>query len=114
MQYALLVYQAPAEYEGLSQEEQPAVSAEYYALRDDPQVFGGAPLQPVQSATTLRGREGQTLITDGPFADTKEVFGGWFLVEADDLDAVLEIAGRIPALRFGGAVEVRPLVEGPH
>ena len=103
MQYALLVYQAPAEYEGLTQEEQPAVSAEYYALRDDPQVFGGAPLQPVQSATTLRGREGRTVITDGPFADTKEVFGGWFLVEADDLDAVLEIAGRIPALRFGGA-----------
>ena len=54
------------------------------------------------------------MITDGPFADTKEVFGGWFLVEADDLDAVLEIAGRIPAVRFGGAVEVRPLVEGPH
>ena len=82
MKYALLVYQAPAEYEGLSQEEQPAVSAEYYALRDDPRVFGGAPLHPVQSATTLRWREGQTVITDGPFADTKEVFGGWFLAEA--------------------------------
>jgi hypothetical protein len=54
------------------------------------------------------------VITDGPFADSKEVFGGWFLAEADDLDAVLEVAGRIPALRFGGAVEVRPLVEGPH
>ena len=114
MKYALMIYQAPPEYEGLSQEEQPAVSAEYYALRDDPRVFGGAPLQPVQSATTLRGSGGETMITDGPFADTKEVLGGWFLAEAGDLDAVLEIAKRIPALRFGGAVEVRPLVEGPH
>jgi hypothetical protein len=74
-------------------------------------VVGGAQLQPVDTATTVRVEEGETLLTDGPFKDAKEHLGGFFLVEADDLDAALEIAARIPAARMGGAVEVRPLVE---
>ncbi|HEY2657945.1 MAG TPA: YciI family protein [Solirubrobacteraceae bacterium] len=114
MQYALMIHVAPAEYEGLNQEERQGVSAEYYALREDSRVVGGAALHPAHSATTVRGREGETVITDGPFADTKEVFGGWYLVEAADLDSALEVAGRIPALRFGGSVEIRPVVEEPH
>jgi hypothetical protein len=63
-------------------------------------------------ATTLRQSNGETLSTDGPFADTKEVFGGFYLFDVDDVDAALRIAERIPALRLGGSVEVRPLVEG--
>ncbi len=114
MQYALLIYRRPDDFDGLSEDEQRAVSAEYYALRDDLRVIGGGALQPTETATTIRREGDQTLITDGPYADTKEVFGGWYLVEADDLDAALEVAGRIPALRLGGSVEVRPLMEGPH
>ena len=86
--------------------------AEYLALRDDPRVVGGARLKPVETATTVRVTDGEPLITDGPFADTKEVFGGFYVLEADDLDGALEIAARIPAARLGGSVEVRPMV-GP-
>ena len=68
-------------------------------------------LQPVETATTVRVENGETLLTDGPFVDAKEHVGGFFLVEADDLDAALELAARIPAARMGGAVEVRPLVK---
>ena len=68
-------------------------------------------LQPVETATTVRVEGGQTLLTDGPFLDAKEHLGGYFLVEADELDAALELAARVPAARMGGAVEVRPLVE---
>jgi hypothetical protein len=88
------------------------VTAEYLALRDDPRVVDGARLKPVETATTVRVADGEALITDGPFADTKEVFGGFYLLEADDLDGALEIAARIPAARLGGSVEVRPMV-GP-
>ncbi len=76
-----------------------------------PGVTGGAQLQPPTTATTVRVEDGKTLTTDGPFAETKEVLGGYYLVEADDLDAAIELAARIPAARMGGAVEVRPLVE---
>jgi hypothetical protein len=73
-------------------------------------VLDGAALKPAETATTLRLRDGRTLTTDGPFADTKEVFGGYYVVEADNLDEALELAARIPALRMGGAVEVRPVL----
>ena len=76
-----------------------------------PGVVGGAQLQPVETATTVRVQGGETLLTDGPFMDAKEHLGGFLLVEADDLDAALDLAARIPAARMGGAVEVRPLVE---
>jgi hypothetical protein len=84
---------------------------EYLAIGRSPGVIGGEQLQPVETATTVRVEDGETLLTDGPFVDAKEHLGGFCLVEADDLDAALEIAARIPATRMGGAVEVRPLVE---
>lgn len=114
MQYALLIYRQPDDYDGLSDEQRTAVSGEYYAIREDPRVVSGAALHPVESATTLRVSEDQTIVTDGPFADTKEVFAGWYLVDADDLDAALEIAARIPVVRLGGSVEVRPVMEQPR
>ena len=110
MQYALLIYSEPGTIESLSQAEQEAVSAEFWALRDQPGVFGGAGLQPVTTATTIRLADGKPFITDGPFADTKEVFGGYYVYEADDLDRATEMAARIPALRLGGTVEIRPLM----
>jgi hypothetical protein len=73
--------------------------------------LNGAQLQPSATATTVRVDGGNTLTTDGPFAETKEALGGFYLIEADDLDAALEIAARVPAARMGGSVEVRPLVE---
>jgi hypothetical protein len=110
MQYALLIYSEPGAIESLSQAEQEAVSAEFWALRDVPGVFGGAGLQPVTTATTIRLADGKPLVTDGPFADTKEVFGGFYLVEAENLDRATEIAARIPMLRLGGSVEIRPFL----
>ena len=109
MQYALLIFESPNGSTGLTDEERAAVSDEYTAIGQDGRVLSGAHLQPVATATTVRVQDGQALTTDGPFADTKEVFGGYFLVEADDLDAALEVAVRIPAARFGGAVEIRPV-----
>ena len=111
MKYALLIYDRPGTYDKLGDDERDAVFGEYFAISEAPGVFGGAQLQPVETATTVRVDGGRTLTTDGPFADTKEIFGGFYLLEADDLDAALEIAARIPAARLGGSVEVRPVVE---
>jgi hypothetical protein len=112
MKYALLIYPKPGSHEALGEDEGKAVSAEYWAFRDDPRCLGGAHLQPAETATTVRSGGG-SLIIDGPFADTKEVLGGYFVFEASDLDEVLEVAQRIPAVRLGGTVEVRPLVDVP-
>jgi hypothetical protein len=111
MKYLLQIYPAAGEFEGLSEDEQEAIVGEYLALERSPGVVGGDQLQPVETATTVRVADGETLLTDGPFVDAKEHLGGYLLVEGDDLDAALEIAARIPAARMGGAVEVRPLVE---
>jgi hypothetical protein len=111
MRYALLIYERPSAYDQFHDEERRAISAEYLAIGADPRVVAGARLQPVELSTTVRVEEGETLVTDGPFADTKEVFGGYYLLEADDLDAAIEIAARIPAARLGGSVEIRPLLE---
>ena len=110
MQYALLIYTKPGTVESLSPAEREALSVEYYALRDEPGVLGGAGLQPVTTATTIRLADGKPLVTDGPFADTKEVFGGYYLYEADNLDQAIEMAARIPTLRLGGTIEVRPVL----
>ena len=109
MQYALLIYEAPGAYDGLSDEDRNALTDEYMALRRDERVVGGGRLQGIETATTVRVQDGQTLVADGPFAETKEVFGGYYLFEADNLDAAIELAARIPALRMNGSVEVRPL-----
>ena len=113
MKYLLQIYSggSRADFEGLSTAEQQAIVGEYLAIRQSPGVIGGEQLQPLETATTVRVEDGETLLTDGPFVDAKEHLGGFYLVEADDLDAALEIAARIPAARMGGAVEVRPLVE---
>jgi hypothetical protein len=111
MKYALLIYSKPGSHEALSEDEYKAAFAEYTALSDDPRCIGGAQLQPIETATTVRVQNGQALTTDGPYADTKEVFGGYYVFEADDLDQALGLAARIPAARLGGAVEVRPVVE---
>jgi len=111
MRYALLINELPGTYDGLGPEERQALTAEYFAIRDDPRVVDGGRLQPADTATTLRAENGRTLVSDGPFAETKEVFGGWFLLDADDLDGAMEVAERIPALRMGGSVEIRALVE---
>ena len=108
MQYALLIYTKPGTYDSLSPAEREALSLEYYALRDEPGMLGGSALQPVTTATTVRLADGKPLVTDGPFADTKEVFGGYYLYEADNLDQATEMAARIPALRLGGTIEIRP------
>jgi hypothetical protein len=111
VKYLLQIYPDADELAGLSSDEQDAIVGEYLALFQSPGVIGGDQLQPPETATTVRVRGGETLLTDGPFVDAKEHLGGYFLVEANDLDAALEIAERIPAARMGGAVEVRPLVE---
>jgi hypothetical protein len=113
MQFALLLYTKPGVYDGLTEEEVRSISAEYWAVRDDPRVVDGAGLEPVDAARTVRVQGGQTLVTDGPFADTKEVFGGYYVVEADDLDVAIEVAARIPTARLGGSVEIRPVLERP-
>ena len=113
MQYALLIYSRPGATEVLSPDERAAVHEEYMALKKEPGMTGGASLHPVETATTVRVTDERLLVTDGPFADTKEVFAGFYLLEADDLDAATEIAARIPAARLGGAVEIRPVVTGP-
>ncbi|MEV1247405.1 YciI family protein [Nonomuraea sp. NPDC050022] len=111
MKYALLINERPGAYEGLSEDQRAAISAEYIALMKDERMLGGERLQPADTATTVRVQNGEPLLTDGPFADTKEIFGGFYIVETDDLDSALELAARIPAARLGGSVEVRPLVE---
>jgi hypothetical protein len=111
MKYAMLINVDPGYVGALAEDEQKALSAEYMALAEDPRARGGAQLQPVETATTVRVQDGRTLTTDGPFADTKEVFVGFYVFEADNLDEAIELAARIPAARLGGAVEVRPLVE---
>jgi hypothetical protein len=113
MKYLLQIYPAGAreEFERLPADEQQAILEEYLAIGQSPEVVGGEQLQPVETATTVRVENGQTFLTDGPFVEAKEHLGGYYLVDADDLDAAHEIAARIPAARMGGAIEVRPLVE---
>jgi hypothetical protein len=111
VKYALLIYSNDTEWDSLSEDEQKAVYGEYFAISESAGVVGGQELQPAETATTVRVQNGSTLTTDGPFAETKEALGGFYLFEAGDLDAAIDIASRIPAARRGGAVEVRPVVE---
>ena len=113
MQYALLIYYRPDVAEALSDDEAEAVHREYMELKVLPGIVGGAALHPVETATTVRLQDHQLLVTDGPFADTKEIFAGFYLLEADDLDQATEIAARIPAARLGGSVEIRPVITDP-
>ena len=116
MKYMLLIHQGDAPtprdqeaWERLSAEEQQAVYADYQAINQTPGVTSGLQLEPAETATTVRVADGETLTTDGPFVAVKEALAGYLLFEADDLDAAIELAARIPAARLGGAVEVRPV-----
>jgi hypothetical protein len=113
VQYMLLIHSGDglAIWDSLGEDEQKAIMGEYLAINESPGVTGGNQLQPAETATTVRVQDGRTLTTDGPFPETKEALGGYYLFEADDLDAAIELASRIPAARLGGAVEVRPVVE---
>jgi hypothetical protein len=111
VKYALLIYSNDTEWEDLSDDAKQAIYGEYFAVSETRGVVGGQELQAADTATTVRVQNGSTLTTDGPFAETKEALGGFFLFEADDIDAAIDLASRIPAARRGGAVEVRPVVE---
>jgi hypothetical protein len=116
MKYMLLIHQGdtPTPYDQeawskLSEEEQKAIYADYQSVTQTPGVTPGEQMQTPESATTVRVADGQTLTTDGPFVAVKEALGGYLFYEADDLDAAIELAARIPAARLGGAIEVRPI-----
>jgi hypothetical protein len=118
MKYLLLIHQGdaptprdPEAWERLSEDERNAVFADYQAINETPGVTPGLQLGPAETATTVRVNDGETLTTDGPFVAIKEALGGFLVFEADDLDAAIELAARIPAARLGGAIEVRPIVE---
>jgi hypothetical protein len=117
MKYMLLIHQGTTplpgtpEWEALSEEEQGQVYAAYKALNETPGFTPGQQMQGPETATTVRVQDGRTLTTDGPFAELKEAIGGYCFFEADDLDAAIDVAARIPAASMGGAVEVRPIVE---
>jgi hypothetical protein len=118
MKYMLLIHQGdtptprdPEAWARLSQDEQQAVFADYKAVNETPGVAPGLGLGAPETSTTVRVQDGKTLTTDGPFVEMKEALGGYLFFEADDLDAAIELAARIPAARFGGAIEIRPIVE---
>src|SRR5213593_4743928 len=110
MQYVMLIYQGDAleRQAALPEEEQKKVYADYQGINQTPGVTPGLPMGLPQNATTVRVEGGKTLTTDGPFVGMKEAVGGWFVLEADDLDAAIEVAARVPAARLGGAIEIRP------
>jgi hypothetical protein len=99
----------PQAWAGLSEQEQKAVFADYQAVSQTPGVTPGPRMQAPEMATTVRVQEGKTLITDGPYVEMKEALGGYLFFEADDLDAAIALAARIPAARLGGGIEIRPL-----
>jgi hypothetical protein len=113
MEYLLLIYNNETEMDKMSQAELGAMYQEFMAFNDCIQKSGnhraGKQLQPVSNATTVRVRDGKRAVTDGPFAETREQLGGFYMIEAKDLDEALAIAERIPSAR-SGSVEVRPIV----
>jgi hypothetical protein len=118
MKYMLLIQQGstptprdPEAWARLSDDEQKAVFEAYRAVSETPGVESGRQMQAPDTATTVRVQDGRVLTTDGPFVEMKEALGGYLFYEADDLDAAIELAARIPAARMGGAIEVRPIAE---
>ena len=116
MNYLLLINQGSAPtpedqqaWASLSEDERKADFADYQAISQTPGVTPGQRMQAPEMATTVRVQDGKTIITDGPYVEMKEALGGYLLFQADDLDAAIALAARIPAARLGGAVEIRPL-----
>ena len=118
MKYMLLIHHGTTalpgspEWDRLSEDEQRAVYADYQAINESPGVTPGVWMEAAETATTVRVENGQTLVTDGPFVAVKEALGGYLFLEADDLDAAIALAARIPPARLGGGLEIRPLKEG--
>jgi hypothetical protein len=118
MKYLLLIHQGTTplpgtpEWDGLSEDEQSAIYRDYQGVNATHGVTPGLWLESPEMATTVRVEDGKTLTTDGPFVAVKEALGGYLVFEADDIDAAIELASRIPAARLGGAIEVRPIREG--
>ena len=114
MQYLLLIYSDESVWESLSEDERRAMYGEYGRLNSDLRAQGkliaGDELQPVATATSVQVHSGDTIVSDGPFAETKEALGGYYLIEADSLDEAIEWAARIPSAR-GGTIEIRPTVD---
>ena len=113
MQYMLLIYNEPGGWDLMPAEQQRAVYEAYGTFTEELQASGkmvaGDALQPISTATFIRVRDGETLTTDGPFAETKEVLGGYYLVDVDTIDEALEWAAKIPGAQYG-TIEVRPVV----
>src|SRR5882672_10995250 len=116
MKCMLLIHQGttptprdPEAWGKLSEDEQKAVYGAYRQINETPGVTSGEPMGDPETATTVRVQDGKTLTTDGPFVETKEALGGYLIFEADDLDAAIELAAKIPAASLGGAIEVRPV-----
>jgi hypothetical protein len=116
MQYMLLIYDAEDTWTSMSEEERNSVMGEYFAYTEELKKAGkhvaGDALQPTTTAKSIRIRGGKTTTTDGPFAETKEILGGYYLVDVDSEDEALEWAAKIPSARFG-TIEVRPIVVFP-
>ena len=112
MEYLLLIYNRESDYAALSEESRGAIHKDYFeftdGIRKSGHYKGGNPLQPVATATTVQVRDGKTITTDGPFAETREQLGGYYLVEAANLDEAIGLASRIPGARTG-SIEVRPI-----
>jgi hypothetical protein len=113
MQYMCLIYDDEKVWQDMPEDERNRVFGEYGAftesIRESGNMVAGDALQPTSTATTVRVRAGETLVTDGPFAETKEQLGGYYLIEAKDVDEALAIAARIPSARYG-SIEVRPVM----
>ena len=114
MKYLLLIYADERAYEAMNEDERHELYAAYDVLMKDLAEKGhslaGDELAPTSTATTVRVRNGERLVTDGPFAETKEQLGGYFLIDVDDLDAAIDIAARIPSVQ-AGSIEVRPVMD---
>ena len=112
MRYILLIHDDDAEWDAMTDDERAAIGAEFGAFNDELRAAGalvvGNELQPASTATVVSVRDGGTVVTDGPFAETKEVLGGYYLVDADTLDEAHAWAAKVPSARFGH-VEVRPV-----
>jgi hypothetical protein len=117
MRYMLMIYRDEKEWEGMSVQERGAVYQEAVdyseALRPSGFYQGGDPLEPTRTATTVRMKGGKAVLTDGPFAETKEQLAGYTILEAKDLDEALAFVARHPLVKSGFSIEVRPIREGP-
>lgn len=116
MKYMLLIYSEPGAEGALSEAEQEAEMGEWFAFTqrivDSGEMVAGDPLQGTETATTVAVRDGETTVTDGPFTETKEVLGGYYIVDVDTRERAEQLAAELPSARYG-RTEVRPLMELP-